>query len=618
MALGFNSDVTGLNANRNLLQATRKTNSALEKLSSGLRINKGKDNPADLIISELLRSQISGYERALRNTQETNNVMSIAEGGLSSVSSMLTKMKSLAVHSMNDGITSQYQTSANQAELNSLLSSINRVVNTTSYAGNQLLNGAQGFTFNTSDPSSIIDSGRTSISSVNGTSSGNVSVDFAGAAAPAQAASVEGDLSGLIGADGNLLASLALDINGQSLSIAAGTSVEGVAEAINANAALSSDLTAYAVRNDAGQVTGIRLDSNQAGSAAAITTNDAVFGSGAVAGADAATGAAQAERAYLEADFGASTLSQAQEFTITGADGARTFSFSAGTSIAEMADTINNLSGSTGVNAYAIRNEGTGETALRLVSTEYGSDQSVRVDQLTGNAFAQQGRNAVDYGQDATLSINGEATTTRGLTAEFATAGGIRGQTTFNAGDPGATTIAQTGYDQDNLTNATAAQSAQINNVKGGMQLQLGGNAGGQNRETISIGNYNPSELGRVVVDGQAYSLNDLYSGGSASLANNPEIAMRVIEQAISDVSSGRANIGAYQANTLDTNANNLMVGIENLTATESDIRDADMAEMMTQFIAAKLLQDTNIFGIQSSNQNRRNVMQLLAGGIGR
>lgn len=145
MALGINNVNSALNANNSLAKAKKNQSSAMEKLSSGLRINKGSDDPAGLLISELLRSQIGGYQRALRNTQETNNVMSIAEGGLGSVSAMLTKMRGLAVHALNSGVTSGVQVQADQMELNSALSTISRVVSTTSYSGNNLLDGSRDF-----------------------------------------------------------------------------------------------------------------------------------------------------------------------------------------------------------------------------------------------------------------------------------------------------------------------------------------------------------------------------------------------------------------------------------------------------------------------------------------
>jgi flagellin len=505
MALNINSNVPAIKANNYLIQSAQKKNKALEKLSSGLRINSGADDPSGLIISELLRSQISGYDRALRNTQETNNVMSIAEGGLSSVSAMLTNMKGLALHALNSGITSPAQVGADQMELNSALQTIQRVVSTTNYAGQNLLDGTRDFTFGVSDAAGLINKTGTSVSSISGTASRDVSVQYEGAAA------------------------------------------------------------------------------------------------------------AQAERAYVEADFGASSSATAQEFTVTGAGGARTFSFAAGTSVQEMADQINASAGSTGVNAYAVRDDGTGATTLRLASAEYGSDASVRVDQLSGQGFANAGGTVVDYGQDATLQVNGSAVTTQGLTAKVAN-GDVNATIAFNAGDPGATTIAQTGYDRDTLTDATAGQTASLTNVTGGMQLQLGEGSGGQNRENISLGNYNPAMLGQVEHDGQIYSINDLYGGGAASLANNPELALKIIDQAISDVASGRASIGAYQANALETNANNLLVAIENTTATESSIRDTDMAEAITMFIKNKLLENAGLKGVQNANITAQNVTRLLGG----
>lgn len=507
MALGINSNVAGLQANRSLYGANLQTNKALQKLSSGLRINQGSDDPAGLIISELLRSQVSGYERALRNTQETSNVMSIAEGGLSSVSSMLTRMRGLAIHALNSGVTADAQVDADQMEVNSLLSSINRVVSTTNYAGQNLIDGSRDFTYGTDDPSGILDPNRTSIASVAGTSTGDVSVSFAGGA--------------------------------------------GV----------------------------------------------------------------QAERAFLEADFGGGTLATEQEITITGAEGARTMTFAAGTSVADMAATIDAAADSTGVNAYAIRDAGSGATAIRLASAAYGSDAAIRVDQRTGDGFARQGATATDYGQDATIAVNGVAVVTNGLAANVQT-NDFNGRIAFTeTGAAGTTGIAQTGYDQDDLVDAAAARQANISNVSGGMQLQLGEASGGQARERVSLGNYNPAVLGQVNYEGRNYSLNDLYAGGAASLAANPQLAMSIIEQAISDVASGRGNIGAYQANALETNANNLMVAIENITATESGIRDTDMALTVMDLVRAQLLRDTSSFGVQSANMMARNVSSLL--GIG-
>ncbi|MCC8110019.1 MAG: hypothetical protein LIQ30_13455 [Planctomycetes bacterium] len=502
MALNISNNLNAMQARRNTNLASKQRASIMEKLASGHKINMAKDNPAGLIISEMLRSQMSGLDRAMRNTQEANNMMSIAEGGLGSVSSMLTQMRGLAIHALNSGVTTGAQTTADQMQMNSALSTINRVVSTTNYAGTNLLDGTRDFTYETSDPSGIIDTGSTRVNSTNGTN--QIDVTFAGGEAN------------------------------------------------------------------------------------------------------------QAERAHLEADFGGAATSELQEFTVTGQNGSYSFSFAEGTSVEEMAERINSMADSTGVNAYAIRDQGEGATSIRLASQEYGSSAAVRVQQHSGTGFADAGQTRVDLGQDATLSVNGQEVRTNGL--EASVSGSASAKIGFTEGSTENTTIAQTGYDQDELTNADTARDASLNQVKGGMQLQLGEGSGSQNRETVSLGNYNPASLGTVEYNGERYSLNDLYGGGAASLDRNPELALKIIDQAIADVSAGRANIGAYQANALDTNYNNLAVALENTMRTESAIRDADFAELVTQLTAAQLLENSGLKQIQSANMNAQNVLALLGG----
>ena len=318
----------------------------------------------------------------------------------------------------------------------------------------------------------------------------------------------------------------------------------------------------------------------------------------------------QAEKAHLESQFGGgTTLAASQQFAVTGSSGSKDFSFAAGTSIADMAATINQSSGQTGVSAYAIQ----GGSELRLTSSQYGADQFVRVEQSAGSAFAASGSRAEDQGQNATLSVGGQQAQTQGL-ALTVDAQGFSGRIALNEGAPAATTVAQTGYDQDTLTDATTSRTANLQNFQGGMRFQLGETAGSQSRTVFGMNSMSLSNLGRVNVDGQNLSLSDLMSGGRASLANDPEAAIRVIDQAIADVSGQRARIGAYQANTLQSNANSLSVAFENITATESGIRDADMAEEMTNFVRDQILSRTGLLGVQAANMNAKNVMTLLGG----
>ncbi len=107
-------------------------------------------------------------------------------------------------------------------------------------------------------------------------------------------------------------------------------------------------------------------------------------------------------------------------------------------------------------------------------------------------------------------------------------------------------------------------------------------------------------------------SINDMLSGGWASLAADPVKSLEIIDRAIEDVSSLRANIGAFQANMLETNANSLTVAIENITKTESYIRDADMAKESTNFSKNQILVQAGTSMLAQANQLSQGALSLI------
>ena len=118
-----------------------KMSGSLERLSTGYKINSGKDDPSGLVISEQLRAQNVGLERAVQNTQEANNVLGIAEGALNEMNNILKKMRQLAIHSANNGVTSPEQVAADQAEVDSSIQTLDRIARTTKFSDQFLLNG---------------------------------------------------------------------------------------------------------------------------------------------------------------------------------------------------------------------------------------------------------------------------------------------------------------------------------------------------------------------------------------------------------------------------------------------------------------------------------------------
>jgi len=133
----INTNVASLAAQRGLSRSQRTLDATLQRLSSGLRINRGADDPAGLIASEGLRSEISGINQAIDNSSRASNVISVAEGALGEVASLLLNVKSLIVQAANGGALTAEEVAANQLQVDSAVQSITRISNTTTFAGLQ-------------------------------------------------------------------------------------------------------------------------------------------------------------------------------------------------------------------------------------------------------------------------------------------------------------------------------------------------------------------------------------------------------------------------------------------------------------------------------------------------
>ncbi len=287
---------------------------------------------------------------------------------------------------------------------------------------------------------------------------------------------------------------------------------------------------------------------------------------------------------------------------------------------------------------------------LRISADEYGSNQFVKVDQHEGAIFSRysetdgavlidaglDGEDWTEYGRDATISLNGQELKlegTEGTITNLDTTAKI----VFNEGSLGATTIAAVGYDEgawasragqmyndeDNYAiHALHSTTETLGDWEGGMQFQLGEGSGDQERTVLSLKNMTATELGRVsftdsfetdLKSEKTLSINDMLSGGWASLAQDPVKALEIIDQAIEDVSGLRANIGAFQSNMLETNANSLNVAIENITKTESYIRDADMASESTEFSKNQIMVQAGTSMLAQANQLSQSALSLIS-----
>jgi flagellin len=144
MALSVNSNISSLNAQRNLSKASSMLSKTLERLSSGQRINRASDDAAGLAISETMGSQISGLNQAVRNSNDGISLVGTAEGALDESTAILQRIRELSVQAASDTYTASNRTSL-QEEIDQQVSELTRIGNTTEFNGAKILAGCSAF-----------------------------------------------------------------------------------------------------------------------------------------------------------------------------------------------------------------------------------------------------------------------------------------------------------------------------------------------------------------------------------------------------------------------------------------------------------------------------------------
>ncbi|REJ66869.1 MAG: flagellin [Planctomycetota bacterium] len=240
----INTNVPSIVAQQTLQRSNTQLNEALTRLSTGLRINTGKDDPAGLIASEVLRSDIVSVERAITNSERANQLIATADSALGQVSSLLNDIRALVSEAANTGALSEEQIAANQLQVDSSLEAIDRISQTTSFQGRRLLDGSLDF---------LVDNTAT----VAARASGTVEVDLSDGATSDTAAVFSLSATGgvtitalSVGTAANSYNFTIVSGSSAGVSISAGTEIElqfsaaktaaDIASAINADATLST------------------------------------------------------------------------------------------------------------------------------------------------------------------------------------------------------------------------------------------------------------------------------------------------------------------------------------------------------------------------------------------
>lgn len=248
----INTNVSSLVAQRVLNKNNNDLNQSLQRLSTGLKINTGADDPAGLIASENLRAEQAGITQAIDNAGRANNVIGTAEGGLSEVSSLLTQLQSLVGQAANSGGLSPEEIQANQLQVDSILSTVNRIAQATSFEGKKLLNG--NFDYTTSGVAST---------SFNNVQINSARVPDGGSLNVVVQVTTSAQTGTITYTGGNVTGNVTIEVAGntgtEQLSFASGSTVSAIAASINSVTA-ATGVSATVSGTD------LRVDSTQYGS----------------------------------------------------------------------------------------------------------------------------------------------------------------------------------------------------------------------------------------------------------------------------------------------------------------------------------------------------------------
>ncbi|WP_417382377.1 flagellin [Gimesia sp.] len=601
----INTNVASLRGLRSLNKSTNLLDTSLTRLSTGLKINSGKDNPSGLIASETLRSQVSAIEQSIKNSNRASNVIATADSALGEVTNLLNQVRGLVQEGLNEGALSQDEIEANQLQIDTALSAINRISANTSFAGDKLIDGSKAFR----TQASAVDSAKLSDFQVNEAVFGSSSTITLDATIVTAATQASLDYSAV---DGGLATASTIEIGGASgsqvLFLGASSSLDNVRDAVNgvtditgvtatktnkvasnvsfqnaanvnSNLSFSDARASDSILGDANQNINVSFvdPSGNSQPLGVVVSNNAtdinIVINLATNGSGAITSTAADIKTLIDNN------ADANAYVSTAFEGT-----SNGNGVVE-AETAAALTG--GTNAY-----------LTFNASNYGADEFVDVNVLSGTFDTVDNitdGNALkrDIGSDIVARINGQVAQGSGLQAN------LRSQQL------------DASFSFTSAAN-TVDNTASITITGGGSLFQIGQDVSAAGQVGIGIEAVNTARLGGV-----SGKLFELGSGGGKSLLDvGPSVPgsdlVNIIEEAVNRVSTLRGRLGAIQKNVIETNVSSLGVALENISEARSQIVDTDFAVETANLTKAQILNQAGISVLSIANQNPQQVLSLL------
>lgn len=646
----INTNIMSLNSQRQLNKSQLMQNEAMERLSSGLRVNSAKDDAAGLAIATGMESQVRGINQAIRNANDGISMSQTAEGAMDEMTNILQRIRELSIQAANDTNSATNRASI-QLEVDQLYDEIDRIATTTQFNGVNVLDGSVGsttlqiganagenLTFSI-DSVTTRDLNLNAVSGLGELNGGRVNntvatlvdevaingVGLAGIAAPAanRAVLMETEINSKSGITGvsasaynvvegvgnqsgvtaNLVVNTVAIPPTGSMSELVDTinrDVPGVVASIGSNGSLvmANDTGTDIVIGGGGSEVGM-VDDTYNGFIALSSSDQSPIELG--LGTAATASAAQLQQFGFNLAEGSDKVTggEVTNGVIAGSDGIQINGVDlgavSGTSAADKAFAINQLTSETGVTASAT-------TEARYEVIFPGATGATLT--INGNAISLAGDVSLDDVVDAinTSGIQGvvasadQATGTMILTSQ--SGGDIDIQTNAaNSLDDGGGALA---VNTSDVTRGSITLTGQD-----GKDVSVTSNASSEALKDAALG-----KLGLVDFGGSGTALG---TGLSVLTVANAENTIDRIDSALQKISNARAGLGAVQ-NRLGSTISNLANVSQNLSASKSRIVDADFAAETSKLSKAQVLQQAGTAMLTQANASTQNVLSLLQG----
>nr|WP_100549213.1 MULTISPECIES: flagellin [unclassified Pseudomonas] len=575
MALTVNTNVASLNTQKNLNKASDALSTTMQRLSSGLKINSAKDDAAGLQISNRLTSQINGLNVAVKNANDGISIAQTAEGAMQESTNILQRMRELALQSAN-GSNSAEDRASLQSEYSQLTTELTRIANTTTFGGRNLLDGSFGTT--------SFQVGANANETIN-LSLGNVSANKIGSYQMEE------------------------DTTSKRVSGTAMAAIRDTDPLLVARDAAQADVTAKTAALAAAQKT---LDDTDPTNTTAFTDaktardNANIALNGDATATPPTTGAVGA-LAAAETALGASTFTSftAGTITVQGGGDTKNIALDGNESAKEIAKSFNGAISGLSASARTVVDLKIDDTKLAGGSANLSvkvGDKSVNLvgvtstadlaDQLSSNASALGIAVSYDETNDK-LTVTSES----GENISFGAQSNVKAD-----GSALATSVVTASVMDSNGEYSTAAPlNASGSTVAGYVELN--------SAKSYALTSSGGADISEVFAKSKAKMTT--IADTDITTASGSQSAISVIDKAISNIDSQRADLGAVQ-NRFDSTVSNLQSIAENSTSARGRIQDADFAAETAELTKQQTLQQASTAILAQANQLPSAVLSLL------